>query len=75
MRKILIALKVVQVVDNRLRSKQGLKKIGKGHFQAYRLNPFNPLSYVFVLVAILLLLILYGVIGFFNKAENPFKWN
>lgn len=75
MKKILINLKIVQVVSNEERHKNGLKRLGRGYFDAYRLNPFNPLSYILVIITIPVLLLLYGFIGLFEKAVNPFKWD
>ena len=75
MQKILIALKIVQIIDNEKRNKQGLKRIGKGYFKAYRLNPFNPMCYIIIIILIPILLIMYGFIGLFKKAINPFQWN
>jgi hypothetical protein len=75
MRKILVALKVLQIVDNEERNKQGLKRLGKGYFKAYRLNPLNPLSYIIIIISIPVLLLMYGFVGVFKKAENPFRWD
>jgi hypothetical protein len=75
MEKILIALKVIQVVSNIDRKKNGLEYLGRGFSKAYRLNPFNPLSYIIVIVAIPMTIILYGFIGFFKQVTNPFEWD
>ena len=75
MQKILIALKIVQIIDNEKRNKQGLKRMGKGYFKAYRLNPFNPFCYLIIIISIPKLLFMYGFIGLFKKAINPFQWN
>ena len=45
-KKIFKALYIVQEVSNEQRHKQGLKRLGKGYFKAYRFNPYNPLSYI-----------------------------
>ena len=76
MRKLLMALKIVQKVSNEERHKQGLKRLGKGFFDAYRLNPYNPLSYVAFILMLVAGLVMYGVVGFFEKVatHNPFKW-
>ena len=74
MQKILVALKIVQIVDNEKRNKQGLKRMGKGYFKAYRLNPLNPLCYAIILISIPILLFMYGFVGLFEKAVNPFRW-
>lgn len=75
MRKILIVLKVVQIVSNEERHKNGLKRLGKGYLKAHRLNPYNPLSYVLVILTIPILLLMYGFIGSFERLINPFVWN
>ena len=75
MKEVFIKLKIVQVVSNEQRHKDGLKRLGKGHFKAYRLNPFNPLSYILVVVTIPVILLMYGFVGSFEKAINPFRWD
>ena len=74
MKEVFIKLKIVQVVSNEQRHKDGLKRLGKGYFKAYRLNPFNPLSYILVVVTIPVILLMYGFVGSFEKAINPFRW-
>ena len=69
------ALKIVQITDNEKRNKEGLKRLGKGYFKAYRLNPYNPLSYIICIVAIPILIFMYGFVGTFEKAVNPFRWD
>lgn len=75
MKELLIKLKIVQVVSNEQRHKDGLKRLGKGYSKAYRLNPFNPLSYILVVLTIPVLLVMYGFVGLFEKATNPFIWD
>jgi len=75
MRKLLVRLKIVQIQDNELRNKMGLKRLGRGFFKAYRLNPFNPICYIIVICLIPVLLVMYGVYGFYEKAYNPFLWD
>ena len=75
MRTLLKKLKVVQEVSNEERHKAGLKRLGQGYFQAYRLNPFNPLSYILVVITIPVIIAMYGFVGAYEKATNPFKWN
>ena len=75
MQKLLTLLKIVQIVSNEERQRNGLKRLGKGYFKAYRLNPYNPLSYVLVLIAIPIFILGYGFIGVFDKVDNVFKWN
>lgn len=72
--KILKFLKIIQEVDNEERHNKGLKRLGKGCFTARRLNIFNPLSYVVLLVGVFLV-ILSEIYDTFTKMDNPFKWN
>lgn len=74
MKKLLIALFILQKVSNEERYSNGLKRRGKGYFNAYRLNPYNPFSYLLVLISIPIVLLLFGLVGFFELAHNPFKW-
>ena len=73
-RKLINKLGIVQEISNEERHKNGLKRLGKGYFKAYRLNPLNPISYIVVLITIPIILIMYGVVGSYEKRINPFKW-
>lgn len=65
MRKVLIALGVIQT-----------KTINKDEFDASRLNPYNPLSYMTVLIVLIIGIICFGIIGFKDQIDlrNPFVW-
>lgn len=72
-RKILIFVFIIQEFDNR-----GVKNYkGKGYQKAYRLNPYNPLSYIAIPIIFLVVLIMFGIVGWTKEVdlENPFKWN
>jgi len=73
--KLVIKLKILQKVSNEERSKKGLLKLGRGYFDAYRFNPINPLSYLCVIVILISGLIMYGVVGLYEKRQNPFLWD
>lgn len=77
MRKILKFLFIIQTVSNQERHKQGLKRLGRGYFEAQRLNPYNPLSYLLVPLVIIIGIVMFGFVGFINDIakRNPFKWN
>ena len=75
MKKILLFFKIVQIIDNEQRRKSGLNRIGKGYFKAYRLNPYNPICYFIIILAIPICIFLFGIVGVYGKIENPFKWN
>jgi hypothetical protein len=76
-RKLLKKLRIIMTVSNVEREKKGLKRLGKGFEEAHRLNPFNPLSYVFFILLLIVGFILFGIVGFSKEVEtlNPFKWN
>ena len=71
MRDILKFLWIIQEVNNKDR------KLGKGFSTARRINPYNPLSYIALPIIIIVGLILFGIIGFWDQIDrsNPFKWN
>lgn len=73
MRKILKSLLIIQEVSNKNRN----PKLGRGFFEARRLNPFNPLSYVTVVVAIIVGIVMFGFVGVWKEMDlkNPFKWD
>ena len=75
MKKVFIALKIIQEVSNEDRRKKGLKPLGKGYFEANRVNPYNPLSYILIAILIPIVILLYGFVGLIDKWENPFRWN
>lgn len=70
---ILKKIGIIQEYSNR---KAVIKK-GKRFGTAFRLNPFNPLSYLAVIMGILIGLMLFGIVGFWKEVDtnNPFKWN
>lgn len=70
-RKVLKFLHVIQTVSN----KDG--KLGRGFIEAQRLNPYNPLSYITIVLGFILGIILFGIYGFWKEVDttNPFKWN
>ena len=68
--KILKFLNIIQEHDNKIGNKKG-----RGFFKAYRVNPYNPLSYILITVSIPILLILFGIIGLCKEFKNPFKWD
>jgi len=41
-----------------------------------RLNPYNPLSYLTIVLVIVVGVLLFGFMGIFDEIEmrNPFKW-
>lgn len=76
-RKLLKALYIVQTVSNEKRHANGLKRLGRGYFEAHRFNPYNPLSYMALIIILIVGILLFGLIGFWRETDtiNPFKWN
>ena len=63
-------LNIVQEYDNKVGNKKG-----RGFFKAYRMNPYNPLSYVLIVISVPILFLLFGIVGLYKEAKNPFKWD
>ena len=76
-RNILKCLQIVQTVSNEQRHKQGLKRLGRGYFDAHRFNPYNPLSYVALVIILIVGILMFGFVGFWKETTtlNPFKWD
>jgi len=76
-RKVLKSLLIVQEKewDITTRKKFGGKEY---HYKRIhrRFNPFNPLTYVFLAIVIILGVILFGFVGFNKEVQmgNPFKF-
>jgi hypothetical protein len=70
MKTILKKIKVIQVkkviVKNQLD--------GYETYEMCRANPYNPLSYIYLIYINLLVLVFYGVVGFLEEFKNPFKY-
>jgi hypothetical protein len=73
MRKVLKYLLVLQEVSNKDRE----PKLGRGFFTARRLNPYNPLSYVTIVIVFVVGILMFGFVGIWKETDlqNPFKWN
>ena len=76
-KKLLIKLKIVDVISNQERRRKGLRMLGKGYTKSYRLNPFNPISYIAFILFLIIGILSFGAIGITKEmnVENPFKWN
>jgi hypothetical protein len=48
-----------------------------GTWIKFRINPFNPLTYVVIIFGLLTGLIMFGIVGMWREIDttNPFKWN
>lgn len=42
-----------------------------------RLNPYNPLTYIAILIIILVGFVMFGLVGFWREVDlrNPFRWS
>lgn len=69
MKKIFIKLLIVQ-------EKRILRDDGFTYRKCYRINPYNPLSYVLIPVSVIVGLLMYGFVGITNEFDfqNPFKY-
>lgn len=71
MRKLLKLIWVIQERENhKVYSNLNCRYIEK------RMNPFNPLTYISILIIFLVGLLMFGVIGFWSEVDlrNPFRW-
>ena len=77
LKKILTRLQIVQTVSNEKRHEQGLKRLGRGYFEAHRFNPYNPLSYIVLFIILIVGISMFGFVGFWKETTtiNPFKWD
>lgn len=71
--RILKFLYITQEVSNKGR----VVPLGIGFRTARRFNPYNPLSYIVVVLFLVAAIIMFGVVGFAKEVDhsNPFKWN
>lgn len=67
--KILKRLFILQEVSNDNRE----PKLGRGFSTARRVNPYNPLSYIALILFTLACIIKFGFVGIFEEMKNPFK--
>lgn len=76
MRKLLIWLCIIQKVDNRKRKEKGKTILGHKSMYAYRLNPYNPLSYAVLIITPVIAVVMFGIVGVWKEVDltNPFKW-
>jgi hypothetical protein len=77
MKKILISLRIIQIVSNKQRGKQGLKTLGSGYSESFRFNPYNPLTYITLGLILIIGILMFGFVGVWKEVDirNPFKWN
>ncbi len=70
MKKFLLALRILQEVPNSDR------KLGRGFLTAIKINPYNPLSYIFITILFLLFNVAIIIGAMEPRAfKNPFKWD
>ena len=48
----------------------------RGYFKR-RMNPFNPLTYISILIIVLVGFLMFGFVGFWKEVDlrNPFRWS
>lgn len=75
MKKILKSLFIIQEISNSRKADE--YKLGRGFARAYRFNPYNPLSYIALLIILITGVIMFGFCGIRKEMDfsNPFKWN
>lgn len=78
-REFLLSIHVLQIkeVEVTLTIKDGLERKVLGFRKWHRVNPYNPISYVVVLLMLVLGFLLFGIIGMWKEVDwlkNPFKW-
>ena len=66
-------LKSIKVIQERKR-----RNFNKVYYTEIRYNPYNPLSYIFMILELIGGFLIYGVIGIKSDLKrinyNPFKW-
>ena len=77
-REFLLAIHVLQIkkVEVTLTSKDGLERKVVGFRNWRRINPYNPLSYLMIIVVLFSALLLFGFVGMWKEIDlrNPFNW-
>lgn len=71
MRKLLKALWIIQERKNQ-KVYSNLNCI----YVEKRMNPFNPLTYISIIIVFIVGFLMFGLVGFWNEVDlrNPFKW-
>ena len=75
MRKLLQFLNIIQTSSNTNKTSR-IKGVGGLRTEYHRLNPYNPLSYIFIILVLVVGIIMFGFVGFWKEIDfkNPFKW-
>jgi predicted PurR-regulated permease PerM len=73
--KVIIKLMTALFIIQERRVKRGNKRI-RYYENQHKLNPYNPLSYLTILIVVLFGFIMFGVVGFKKGVDcrNPFIW-
>lgn len=58
-----------------IQEKQVKSQIGPS-YRKIRMNPYNPLSYIYILLAFIVGLFMFGFVGIWKEMDlkNPFKY-
>lgn len=71
-------MKIVEIITGfqEKSNKNRNPKLGKGFSSAYRLNPYNPMSYITITLLSVVAIFNIGFVGVYLefKKHNPFKW-
>ena len=48
-----------------------------GTWIKFRINPFNPLTWVVIILGLVIALFMFGIVGMWREIDttNPFKWH
>lgn len=67
MRKLLKAIFVIQDIKSKHNGLSVNKK---------RINPYNPISYLVIVLFFIVGILMFGFVGFWKEVDgkNPFKW-
>jgi hypothetical protein len=76
MRKILKKLWIIQEKKLWIIQEKEFKNPLNNVYRKHRLNPYNPMSYITILIVLLVGIFMFGFVGFWNETDkvNPFKW-
>jgi hypothetical protein len=77
-REFLLAIHVIQIkeIEVTLTSKDGKERKVLGKRKWRRMNPYHPLSYVVIVIALIIALLLFGFVGMWREIDfrNPFNY-
>jgi len=45
-----------------------------GYCLESRINPYNPLNYMLIIIAFCVMVLMFGLYGVWKQVFNPFEW-